>query len=382
MPRKKLPPPPPPRKHARGWSEGTVTALPTGRFRAFRARVHNADGTSTRASRTFPDRQQAEAWAAGEVEPDVLLLGAWLDRWLALRLPTVSPRSRVIYRRYVVACAPIATLPLSSVTTEVLQAHANSLLARWSRTTVATWRSVLSGAFADAVPRYLAHNPMRGTRLPKPADRPVKAWRADEVARLLAAAKGRAHETWLWLALGTGIRLGEARALTWADVDLAARTVTISKSVDQATEVVGPTKSGKTRVVDLPDELVPVLVAHRARQSPSERRVCVTPWNGKLPRAKAIRMWVERLCERAGVTVLSPHAARHAYATLALEAGVPLKEVSESLGHSSVAITANAYSHNLNQRQRRAANALGAVLAPKIGSKRGNDPHNGTREAR
>ena len=72
-----------------------------------------------------------------------------------------------------------------------------------------------------------------------------------------------------------------------------------------------------------------------------------------------------RLCAAAGVDYHSPHATRHTYATLALEAGVPLKEVSEQLGHADVAITAQIYSHAIDQRRRRAANAIGAILAPK-----------------
>lgn len=85
------------------------------------------------------------------------------------------------------------------------------------------------------------------------------------------------------------------------------------------------------------------------------------------------------MCEDAGVTPHGPHSTRHTYATLALEAGVPLKEVSEALGHSSVAITASTYSHAIATRRRRAANAIGAVLVPKEVPKRPKGSRNGTR---
>lgn len=356
------------KRHERAWHDGTVVEVRPGVWRAWRARQG-----AVRASRTFKGdgaESRAQTWASGAVEPAVLLLGHWLDRWLSLRLPTLRATSRERYRRYVVQCAPIAAVPLSQVTTELLQQRANELLADHDRTTVQNWRAIISSALLAAVPRHLAANPMAGVRLGTPTDRPVKAWRADEVARLVAAARGRAHETWLWLSLGTGIRLGEARALLWPDVDLANLTITVSKSLDHKTSTVGPTKSGKTRTVDLPAELVPVLTAHRARQPPREQRVCTSAATGRRPTAGAIHKWLALLTAAAGVTQHSPHSTRHSYATLALEAGVPLKEVSEQLGHADVAITARIYSHSLNVRRRQSADALGAVLAPK--------PANGT----
>ena len=381
MPRKPKPPPPPePKRHERGWHEGSISEVRPGRFRAFRARVKNADGTSSRPSRTFASREAAEQWARGDVQPDVLLLGHWLDRWLALRWPLISGNTRRNYRRFVEACAEIATLPLAELTTEHLQAHVNALLRTQARSTVNAWRTTISSALKSAVPRYLPHNPMAGVRLPKAVDSAPKAWSADEVARLLVAARGRANEIWLWVALGTGVRSSEARALLWTDIDTTERTATVSKAVDRLTGVVGPTKNGRTRVIDLPDELIAVLVAHRARQRPQERHVCTSSFSGRVPHPRTIDSWLRQLCEDAGVTPHGTHATRHTYATLALEAGVPLKEVSEALGHGNVAITANAYSHLLSQRRRRAATAIGAVLVPKSGPKGPKGSQIGTRQ--
>lgn len=360
MPRAKPQPIRPPKHHQRGWHQGTVAEIRPGVFRAWRARVGDR-----RPSQTFKGPQAAErarAWAGGAVEPAVMLLGHWLDRWLALRLPLVSPNSRRNYNRHVDLCLPLADRPLSILTTEDWQRFTNDLLARYARSTVQTWRATISGALKAAVPRYLPANPMAGVRLPRAEERPVKAWSQEEVARLVEAARGKAHETWLWLSLGTGIRLGESRALLWSDVDFDARTATISKALDHYTDAVGPTKSRRTRTVDLPDELLPVLRAQLARQRTGETRVCTSRYSGEVPRPSAVQMWVGRLCEAAGVTVLSPHAARHSFATLSLEEGVPLKEVSDLLGHASMAITANVYSHVVGRRRRRAANALGAVL--------------------
>jgi integrase len=206
---------------------------------------------------------------------------------------------------------------------------------------------------------------MDGVKLPAPVERPVKAWNAHELVQLVRAARGFKYEAWFWLSVGTGLRLGESRALLWSDLNLDAKTVTISKSIDTRTNLLGPTKSGRTRVVDVPDEVMQILSAHRKRQPPSELYVIGSRQVGRKRApvlAMALNRWLYRLCVRAGVKVLSPHSCRHTFATLALEAGVPLKEISEALGHANVAITATTYSHAVEVRRRRAATAIGAAL--------------------
>jgi integrase len=371
----------PPKRHEREWGEGTVKEVRPGVWRAWRARQG-----SVRPSQTFRGdgaEQRATLWARGHVEPPVLLLGHWLDRWLALRLPLVRPNTRRNYERHVDLCLPLAMRPLAELAdVDAWQALTNDLLDRYARSSVQVWRATISGALKAAVPRYLPSNPMASVRLPRAEERPVKAWRRDEVERLVGAAKGKAHETWLWLALGTGIRLGEARALLWTDVDFDERTITISKSLDHHTDEVGPTKNGRIRVVDLPDELLPVLRAQLARQRPGTRHVCTSRFTGELPGRGALEMWLLRLAAKADVKELPPHAARHTFATLSLEANVPLKEVSESLGHADMSITARIYSHAIERNRRRASSAMGAILAGTAPTRiRGNGTQDGTREA-
>lgn len=355
---------PKPRAHERDWHAGSVRQLPSGRYQGVRAR----DTSGKRLTRAFATRQQAEVWAAGARTTDILTLGAWLDRWLDLRWPTLRISSQDAYRRAVVACAPLAGRPLTDLTTDDWQRLTNALLTKWARSHVVLWRQAVGAALNYAVrQRIIDRNPLRDVVLPRATDAPVRAWTREQVERLLIAARDDPHEVWFLVALGTGIRLGEARALVWDDVDFRARTLSITKSRHYTKAVLGPTKSGKHRTVDLPDELVPVLTAHHARQQPSARLVFGT--GDDQPHASSTyNAAVTRICKRAGVVRLSPHALRHSFTTLALDDNVPIQDIAHALGHASIAMTMHVYSHFIGQGQRRAAKSLGSLFAPSIRS--------------
>jgi integrase len=199
-----------------------------------------------------------------------------------------------------------------------------------------------------------------------------KVWRADEVARLLAGAAESAghYQAFLHLALACGARLGELRALRWSDLDLRAQAVTIARSLDNASDAEGPTKSGRVRVVDLPPETVELLAGHRLHQPPSCQLVLGRP-DGPYDPA-TFRTWLRRLCQRVGVPALPPHSLRHTFASLAIAAGVSIPEVSKALGHANPAITGRVYAHFIEQHQRRTARALGSALYGPSGTPEGD----------
>jgi integrase len=374
MPRR---PKPRPKAHARSWGEGSIREVRPGVWRAFRARVHRADGSTLRPSQTFSG-PQAEAlaaqWAAGAApSPDGVLLGDWLSRWLKLRKPTISPNTHDKRVRFVQACAPLAGLPMAAITAEQWQGLANELLGRWSRDHVASWRKSITTALRAAMPAYLTEITLARVILPRRQDRIPKAWHQDEVDRLLAAADG-AHAAWLHFAIGTGVRLGEARALLWEDVDLVERTATIRASLDNAKSTRGPTKTGRIRTVEIPDEVIPVLAEHRKRQRPGEAHVF--GHDGHAYQSSGYRKWLARVCRQAGVRSFPPHSARHTCASLAFDAGVPVQDIARQLGHS-VSMCQKTYWHWIGAGQRRMAGALGAAL-----SNRFSGPQRETRAAR
>lgn len=365
-----------PKTHERAWHEGTVKEVRPGVWRAWRARAGGS-----RPSRTFKGdsaEQRAKTWAKGDPEPAVMYLGQWLERWLELRRPTLDPSTYDYYRRDVAACGELLLRPIADLTTDVWQAQANALLGHWSRYHVLVWKGNISTALRAAIPRYLPHNPMLGVTLPTEQEAPPKVWRQDEVDRLLTASVGGAHETWLIFSLGTGVRLGEARALLWEDVDLAAKTATIRASLDNSTSERGPTKNRKLRVVDLPDEVVAALAEHRKRQPPGE--ALVFGHGGQAYRTPTYRLWLKRRCRAAGVPEYPPHSLRHTCASLAFAQRVPVADVAKQLGHTP-AVCQRTYQHFINEGLRVMATVLGGALRHRFsGPKRNNGTQNGTRK--
>ena len=234
----------------------------------------------------------------------------------------------------------------------------------------------LRNALAVAVRRdYLARNPADGVPVPN-GDRlkEVEFWSATEAREFLAAGPVRANRLLpLWfVALSTGLRRGELAALRWRDVDLPGSKLTVRQAVqlDGYCVRVGPPKTkASIRTIGLDERAVDVLVRWHDDQQVELSAVGVSPSvvfsepDGSIMHPQTMASRFTAIIRKAGARQIGLHGLRHTHATLALEAGVPLKIVSERLGHSSVQITADIYQHALEHMQHDAAQAIGALLA-------------------
>jgi integrase len=192
---------------------------------------------------------------------------------------------------------------------------------------------------------------------------------------LLQAASGNRLEALYVLAVTTGMRQGELLGLGWEDVDLESstvrvrRTLTLAKGGPRLTE---PKSPKSRRSIRLTTGAVDTLERHRERQE-AERTARGDGWNAWglvfcTRRGTPIRRdnlhdkhW-KPLLMRAGLPDIRFHNLRHTCATLLLTKGVHPKIVSEMLGHSSVSITLDTYSHVLPGMQEVAATAMGEAL--------------------
>jgi integrase len=247
-----------------------------------------------------------------------------------------------------------------------------------SASSVRRVHAVLHKACHDAV-RWgrLSVNPVDGADPPKQSaehhDR-LPVWTAEQLAAFLAAvADDRLYALWRLLAM-TGMRRGEALGLGWEDLDMESGSVTIRRAwipVEGVVQFSEPKSRSSRRTIALDPATLEVLKTHAARQADEQ-----TGWQEGAaaadlvftrPDGRPLVPWtVSKAFRDHGRAALLPriplHGLRHTYATLALASGVNPRIVSARLGHATVALTLDVYSHVLPQADREAAEKIAALL--------------------
>lgn len=228
---------------------------------------------------------------------------------------------------------------------------------------------VIRGALGDAVRRGLisrnvalvAHAP-RLRSIPR-VEQP--SWTAEELRAFLRASAGHRFFAAFWVAAFTGMRRGELLGLRWEDLDERAATISINRgliAVDyELHETRGKTRNARRRI-DLDATTVMILTAWRDWQQAEQRAAGIetagwmfTVGKGEPIHPHAISQTFERIARRAGVPVIRLHGLRHTHGTLLIAAGVPVKVVSERLGHATPSFTIDTYQHVLPGMQADAA---------------------------
>jgi integrase len=171
------------------------------------------------------------------------------------------------------------------------------------------------------------------------------------------------------------MRHGEVQALKWEDFDAPNRTIAITSNLHRETGkgwVEGPTKTGKSRVVHLQPSVAALLKEHKTRQN--EARLHAGPaWQdngliftnevGQPLEPDRVQRALDRACNAAGVERRTVKELRHTFATIALRRRVPVKMVSEALGHAKVTMTLDTYSHVVTGMHEDAFGYLDDLLA-------------------
>lgn len=230
-----------------------------------------------------------------------------------------------------------------------------------SERTVRYVHTTAAAALKDAVRWKLVSRSVADDAVAPAQARPnPEAWTPDEVARFLRVA--RKDRWWpLWrVVASSGMRRGELCALRWSAIDLTEGVVTVERAdvVVAGRVVEEPTKSGKPRRIVLDGGTVETLKAWKRSQA-AERLAFPGPWvagdrvwtweDGSPLLPDVVSRTFARLRKKAKLPPLRLHNLRHAWATSALRAGVPLKVVSTRLGHSSVSITADIYTADVDE---------------------------------
>jgi len=235
-----------------------------------------------------------------------------------------------------------------------------------SPTTVRMVYSVLRIALGRAVKLGKVHRNVC-TLIDPPAKvrRDLQPFDGAQVRALMKALEGHPLSALFLTAVGTGMRQGELLALRWSDVDLVAREARVSHTLERVTRKLAEPKTARSRrVVPLPSTVVEALRVQRDGQVvvTLDGHVFTQP-NGKpLDPSKVLKAFHAAL-EAAGLPSQPFHHLRHAYATLQLEGGEELANVSKVLGHADLSTTADLYAHLTPAIARRAADRMDGILA-------------------
>ena len=301
-----------------------------------------------------------------------LLLGTYIKEWLAVTRSRVRPRT---YDAYELSLHRIERLlgaiPLTRLNPHLIQRAYGELLAGGlSPRTVLHSHAVLHRALKQARHWGLTNAlPTELVAVPRPRQREMRALSAAQLSTLLASSRS-SHWYPLWVLLGTaGLRIGEALGLKWNDVDLDTGRLQVRRALQRqrgrGLVFVEPKSYRSRRMVCLCRLAVEALLELRGS---SDRELVFLNRRGLAQDSSSVTDALKVALGRAGLPQIRVHDLRHTTATVLLEAGTHPKLVQDLLGHSTVALTLNTYSHVTaglsDQAARTMDRALGGVDVP------------------
>ena len=289
----------------------------------------------------------------------------------------ISPRTAQRYRQLVEhQIAPhLGTKVLRKLRPLDIEAWHTALRDSVAARTIGHAHRVLSKALRDAAKNDLV---ARNVCKEQPAPKVEGGERAivRDIPALVVALQGWRHSTVAMIALFGGLRLGEALALRWSNVDLDRKIVQVREALEQ-TKALGirfkpPKSKAGRRDVAMPDILVEALREHRKAQLELRLQLGL----GKLPDDALLFATVEgrplatidvscewgRFAGRIGMPEITFHALRHTHASQLIDAGVDIATISKRLGHATPGITLNVYAHRFRQDDGKAAAAINAAM--------------------
>jgi integrase len=298
-----------------------------------------------------------------------------LDAWLDACRPTLKPKTVVGYEdtaRWYIR-PTLGQVKLSRLEPAHVQGLYSLLASRRLIRTPAQAHAVLHRACRLGVLwGWLGRNPCDHVLPPRYQAPRKKVWTAADTSRFLQGVAGDRYGPLFTFVALTGVRIGEALALRWEDVE--GETAIIRRTVTRLHGewvVTAPKTGAGERTLALSPTVMVALRTETTRQN--ERRLRAgRNWQdrglvfssirgGFVYRAEVARA-LRLACDRLGLRRLTPHGLRHLSASLLLAESVPLPNVSQRLGHANPAITARLYSHVV-RTDVQAADALERLLA-------------------
>lgn len=252
-----------------------------------------------------------------------------------------------------------------------------------SHRTIEVMKIVMHAALKQAQRNKLvSENVCENVVLPRKQPKHIRVLNEDEQIKLIAALKDNYIGRGLLFALYTGMRRGEVLALRWSDYDKNEKTISITKALSRVRTynkdgnktmltVTTPKTDTSIRTVPLIDKAVELLAEHKRKQERymelvgdyyTDNDLIFSSSRGDYLDPGNFNRKLNKTVKKIGIAQISPHALRHSFATRGLEAEVSLKAMQELLGHSSITVTGDIYTHILKEQKRKEISKLNDVF--------------------
>jgi len=248
--------------------------------------------------------------------------------------------------------------------------------------TIARIRTVLSSMFATAVKKeMLSKNPVKFSTVPKEHEKDKEFLTPEQCKLILNSLDyftnpqlGRVVKVLLY----TGMRCGELLALKWSDLDFNNKTIKINKTVYRLNKEYkegSPKTSSSERTIVMPDSIVDVLKEQKSFQEQLklecgdkwvDRGTVFTGYTGDYMSSSYLNITFKTFMKDHGMSQMHVHDLRHANASILINAGLPVKLISDHLGHSNTATTENVYAHIFKETKNAAADIISTTLGDKL----------------
>jgi len=380
------------KKTRRGKGEGSIYKRKDGRWSAYQHIGYTEKGHEKRKyfyGRTRQEvrnklqKYQLRGLAGNFKDPGQLTFGKWLKLWVKNYIVfSVKQSTLERYEQNIrVHLAPVlGDIKIQNLQTAHLQDLYLKKIETLSPRTVQYIHTTANAALNQAEKEGLIiKNPARAAKLPKIPKREIETYSKEDVEAFLKLSKERTrYFPALLLSVATGLRRGEILGLRWADLDLKKGKLTVKRTLARTENGLSfeePKSELSKRSLQLPCFVVKTLEEHRKKQLEEKIKYkpiyednnlvfCTEHGRPVFPRnfSRVFENIAKKLHEE-GRPRLTLHGLRHTYATLAIEAGVPVKTVQENLGHHSASFTLSIYAHATDKARKEGAEKMDRILS-------------------
>lgn len=316
-------------------------------------------------------------------DKDKITVKELLELWIQTKKTTISPNTYEFYNN----CShmmfkEIGDKKARKLKPEHIELMVNKVVENgFTSTTARHYYNVLNNAYNWAITRgYVVKNPCVLVSKPKKAKKEMKVYDDEQLHKLLNRIKNMSCYIPVMLASTTGMRLAEVCGLTWDCVDLEKGFIEVKKQLQEVNgmlELTALKTAGSNRKIILLDYTINALKVLKEKQEENKSYlgnkyskvdyvVCKNDGNPYAPSyvGRNYRRVLKdyKICEELGIPIIRFHDLRHTHATLMLKANINPKIVADRLGHSTVKMTLDTYSHILPGIQEEAIKKLNTIM--------------------